>query len=55
MEYLPLSGMSISPDAKPVANPSFDDVKELVGSSSKSGGAVDVNQFTPDIIYWFLI
>ncbi|WP_419805280.1 hypothetical protein [Terriglobus sp.] len=55
MEYLPLSGMSISPDAKPVANPSFEDIKELVGSSSKSGAPVDVNQFMPDILYWFLI
>lgn len=54
-EYLPLSGMSIAPDTKPVANPSFEDIKEVVSSSSKSGKPVDVNQFLPDILYWFLM
>lgn len=55
VEYLPLSGISLAPDTKPTNNPTFEEIKNLIEEGSKSGKPIDVNQFVPDILYWFLM
>jgi hypothetical protein len=54
-QYIPLPGASLVPGAAPPKPPDFDAVKKEVEEASKRGTPLDVKQWIPDHLYWFLM
>ncbi|HEX3437411.1 MAG TPA: hypothetical protein VHT24_11645 [Pseudacidobacterium sp.] len=54
-EYMPMTGVSLTPGQTPPALPGFEEIKEQVEQSSKKGAPLDVHRWMPDHTHWFLI
>lgn len=54
-DHMPMSGASLTPGETPPELPDFDTIKKQVESAGKNGTPLDVNQWMPDVLHWFLL
>jgi hypothetical protein len=53
-EYIPMPGISLVPGSTPPKLPDLEAIKKEIESAARSGGPVDVKQWMPDHLHWFL-
>ena len=54
-DHMPMTGASLTPGEVPPELPDFESVKKQVEAAGKNGKPLDVNQWMPDVLHWFLL